>query len=150
MVVKVRVIIYWELVWLVRLTCRRIVRSQTTTDPPHNVSFCKDRSDDWGKIPECPVPQFAGGFPQVCLVFYLKLRKYYNWESNKSFIGEFSAISKQLSLLLFRRGCGWLGQWLFISVSDWCVSSATCRESRTGRCVWSWFTSSLSFWVARF
>uniref|UniRef100_A0A8C8CQP7 FAD-binding FR-type domain-containing protein n=1 Tax=Oncorhynchus tshawytscha TaxID=74940 RepID=A0A8C8CQP7_ONCTS len=43
----------------------RIVRSQTTTNPPHNATFCKDRIDDWGKIQECPVPQFAGGFPQT-------------------------------------------------------------------------------------
>ncbi|XP_069550396.1 NADPH oxidase 1 [Brachyistius frenatus] len=43
----------------------RIVRSQQTTDPPHNFTFCKDRSDDWGRIPQCPVPQFAGGFPQT-------------------------------------------------------------------------------------
>lgn len=43
----------------------RIVRSQTTTDPPHNTTYCKDRIEDWGKIPECPIPQFAGGFPQT-------------------------------------------------------------------------------------
>ncbi|KAG5851845.1 NADPH oxidase 1 [Anguilla anguilla] len=43
----------------------RIVRSQTVTDPPHNYSFCKDRVEDWGKIKECPIPQFAGGFPQT-------------------------------------------------------------------------------------
>uniref|UniRef100_A0A8C7F792 NADPH oxidase 1 n=1 Tax=Oncorhynchus kisutch TaxID=8019 RepID=A0A8C7F792_ONCKI len=43
----------------------RIVRSQTTTNPLHNATFCKDRIDDWGKIQECPVPQFAGGFPQT-------------------------------------------------------------------------------------
>lgn len=43
----------------------RIVRSQTTTDPPHNYTHCKDLSEQWGKIPECPFPQFAGGFPQT-------------------------------------------------------------------------------------
>ncbi|XP_029368452.1 NADPH oxidase 1 isoform X2 [Echeneis naucrates] len=43
----------------------RIVRSQSVTDPPHNYTLCKDRSDEWGRIPECPVPQFAGGFPQT-------------------------------------------------------------------------------------
>ncbi|XP_061786604.1 NADPH oxidase 1 [Nerophis lumbriciformis] len=43
----------------------RIVRSQTTTNPPHNFTICKDRFNDWGRIPECPVPQFAGGFPQT-------------------------------------------------------------------------------------
>lgn len=43
----------------------RIVRSQSTTDPPHNYTHCKDLYDQWGKIPECPMPQFAGGFPQT-------------------------------------------------------------------------------------
>uniref|UniRef100_A0A3Q3J2Y6 FAD-binding FR-type domain-containing protein n=1 Tax=Monopterus albus TaxID=43700 RepID=A0A3Q3J2Y6_MONAL len=43
----------------------RIVRSQQRTNPLHNVSYCKDRSDDWGTLPECPIPQFAGGFPQT-------------------------------------------------------------------------------------
>uniref|UniRef100_A0A3P9HTL7 NADPH oxidase 1 n=1 Tax=Oryzias latipes TaxID=8090 RepID=A0A3P9HTL7_ORYLA len=40
----------------------RIVRSQFNTDD-HNATFCKDRPDDWGKIPECPIPQFKGGEP---------------------------------------------------------------------------------------
>ncbi|KAI7801796.1 NADPH oxidase 1 [Triplophysa rosa] len=43
----------------------RIVRSQQVTDPPHNNSFCEDQPENWGKIPECPIPQFAGGFPQT-------------------------------------------------------------------------------------
>ncbi|XP_056126294.1 NADPH oxidase 1 [Rhinichthys klamathensis goyatoka] len=43
----------------------RIVRSQQETDPPHNNSFCEDQPENWGKIPECPMPQFAGGFPQT-------------------------------------------------------------------------------------
>uniref|UniRef100_A0A672N613 Cytochrome b-245 heavy chain-like n=1 Tax=Sinocyclocheilus grahami TaxID=75366 RepID=A0A672N613_SINGR len=45
----------------------RIVRSQQVTNPPHNNSFCKDQPENWGKIPECPVPQFAGGFPQIVI-----------------------------------------------------------------------------------
>ncbi|XP_076148332.1 NADPH oxidase 1 [Alosa pseudoharengus] len=43
----------------------RIVRNQKTTDPPHNTSFCFSRPEQWGQIPECPIPQFAGGFPQT-------------------------------------------------------------------------------------
>ncbi|KAM6953269.1 NADPH oxidase 1 [Aplochiton taeniatus] len=43
----------------------RIVRSQQTTDPPHNVTLCQDEFDEWGIEPECPIPQFAGGFPQT-------------------------------------------------------------------------------------
>ncbi len=48
------------------------MRSQQTTDPPHNFTLCKDRSDEWGRIPECPIPQFAGGFPQVRLFLISK------------------------------------------------------------------------------
>uniref|UniRef100_A0A668RZG5 FAD-binding FR-type domain-containing protein n=1 Tax=Oreochromis aureus TaxID=47969 RepID=A0A668RZG5_OREAU len=51
----------------------RIVRSQQRTNPPHNTTFCKDHPDDWGQIPECPIPQFAGGFPQVYLVNVITL-----------------------------------------------------------------------------
>ncbi|XP_072292785.1 NADPH oxidase 1 [Eucyclogobius newberryi] len=42
----------------------RIVRAQDD-DYPHNFTYCKDHVDDWGKIPECPVPQFEGGFPKT-------------------------------------------------------------------------------------
>ncbi|KAM6951945.1 NADPH oxidase 1 [Lycodopsis pacificus] len=41
-----------------------IVRKQLT-DPPHNYAVCKDRYEDWGRIPECPVPQFGGGPAQT-------------------------------------------------------------------------------------
>ena len=44
---------------------RRIVRSQQNIDSPYNLTYCKDDLDDWGEKPECPIPQFAGGFPQV-------------------------------------------------------------------------------------
>lgn len=47
---------------------RRIVRSQQETEPSHNNSFCEDQPENWGKIPGCPIPQFAGGFPQVKVV----------------------------------------------------------------------------------
>ncbi|TRY56898.1 hypothetical protein DNTS_031024 [Danionella cerebrum] len=43
----------------------RVVRGQVATNPPHNTSICEDQPENWGKIPECPFPQFAGGFPQT-------------------------------------------------------------------------------------
>uniref|UniRef100_A0A4W5PXI8 NADPH oxidase 1 n=1 Tax=Hucho hucho TaxID=62062 RepID=A0A4W5PXI8_9TELE len=43
----------------------RIVRGQTNANPPYNITFCKDHIEDWGKNKMCPVPQFAGGFPQT-------------------------------------------------------------------------------------
>ncbi|XP_026878391.2 NADPH oxidase 1 [Electrophorus electricus] len=43
----------------------RIVRGQQTTEPPHDTIFCKTQPQNWGLIPECPIPQFVGGFPQT-------------------------------------------------------------------------------------
>ncbi|XP_077433309.1 NADPH oxidase 1 [Vanacampus margaritifer] len=42
----------------------RIVRSQDNVEA-HNFTICRDRIAQWGRIPECPIPQFAGGFPQT-------------------------------------------------------------------------------------
>ncbi|KAG5843586.1 hypothetical protein ANANG_G00152470 [Anguilla anguilla] len=42
----------------------RIVRGQVHTDH-HDVSLCKAQPLAWGKMPECPIPQFEGGFPQT-------------------------------------------------------------------------------------
>lgn len=52
------------------------MRSQQATDPPHNNSFCEDQPENWGKIPECPIPQFAGGFPQVKVVTFTITQAY--------------------------------------------------------------------------
>ncbi|XP_056455946.1 NADPH oxidase 1 [Gadus chalcogrammus] len=40
----------------------RIVRSQKNL-VEHNYTLCKDRIESWGKVAECPYPQFAGGEP---------------------------------------------------------------------------------------
>ncbi|CAL8305816.1 unnamed protein product [Arctogadus glacialis] len=40
----------------------RIVRSQKNL-VQHNYTLCKDRTEDWGKVAECPYPQFAGSPP---------------------------------------------------------------------------------------
>uniref|UniRef100_A0A8C6KAA4 NADPH oxidase 1 n=1 Tax=Nothobranchius furzeri TaxID=105023 RepID=A0A8C6KAA4_NOTFU len=37
-----------------------IVRRQSNMEE-HNFTLCKDQADDWGKIPECPNPEFEGG-----------------------------------------------------------------------------------------
>uniref|UniRef100_A0AAQ4R007 NADPH oxidase 1 n=1 Tax=Gasterosteus aculeatus aculeatus TaxID=481459 RepID=A0AAQ4R007_GASAC len=41
-----------------------IVRKQWNMEL-HNVTFCRGRSSDWGRIPQCPVPQFKGGPAQT-------------------------------------------------------------------------------------
>ncbi|KAJ3588426.1 hypothetical protein NHX12_012019 [Muraenolepis orangiensis] len=42
----------------------RIVRSQQNLDK-HNYTLCMDRYTEWGRNPDCPYPQFAGGPPQT-------------------------------------------------------------------------------------
>ncbi|XP_059918923.1 NADPH oxidase 1 [Gadus macrocephalus] len=42
----------------------RIVRSQQNL-VHHNYTLCKDRIESWGKVAECPYPQFAGGEPMT-------------------------------------------------------------------------------------
>ena len=43
---------------------RGIVRGQTNTDV-HDPEKCQYKYDDWGKIDECPFPQFADSSPGV-------------------------------------------------------------------------------------
>ncbi|MEQ2183897.1 hypothetical protein GOODEAATRI_002635, partial [Goodea atripinnis] len=45
---------------------RYVVRRQTKKSfEEHNPFFCQNRTEDWGKIPECPIPQFEGGPAQL-------------------------------------------------------------------------------------
>ncbi|XP_059841227.1 NADPH oxidase 3-like [Hypanus sabinus] len=42
----------------------RIVRGQTSQSlQNHNVTYCRDHHEEWGDIPECPLPQFSGNEP---------------------------------------------------------------------------------------
>ncbi|XP_028633439.1 cytochrome b-245 heavy chain [Grammomys surdaster] len=44
----------------------RIVRGQTSESlKEHNLDFCADKIEEWGKIKECPVPKFAGNPPMT-------------------------------------------------------------------------------------
>lgn len=46
--------------------CRGIVRGQSNT-AEHDPEYCQDKYEQWGSAaePKCPMPVFAGGFPQV-------------------------------------------------------------------------------------
>ncbi|MBN3301804.1 NOX3 oxidase, partial [Amia calva] len=42
----------------------RIVRGQTPQSlSDHNVSYCKHHVDEWGNVPQCPLPHFTGNSP---------------------------------------------------------------------------------------
>lgn len=137
---------YCKQVSLISPICRRIVRSQSKTVPPHNFTICKDRSDEWGKIPECPIPRFAGGFPQVCLFSFQHTAEAAQVTASLLFIlcnshrAPFVNCQIISSLYFpssfFRPGCGWLVQWFCMFVNVCYVSFVTCRQSATGRYVW--------------
>ncbi|XP_036933136.1 NADPH oxidase 1 [Acanthopagrus latus] len=102
----------------------RIVRSQTTTDPPHNFTFCKDRVEDWGRIPQCPVPQFAGGFPQTWMwvigpmVLYLceRLLRFIRYVQTVRYRRIVMRPSKVLELQLQKNGFKMeVGQYVFLN-----------------------------------
>ncbi|CAJ1058866.1 NADPH oxidase 1 [Xyrichtys novacula] len=102
----------------------RIVRGQVTTDPPHNFTLCKDRSDEWGKIPECPIPQFAGGFPQTWMwvigpmVLYLceRLLRFIRYMQTVKYRKIVMRPSKVLELQLVKNGFKMeVGQYVFLN-----------------------------------
>ncbi|TNM99120.1 NADPH oxidase 1 [Takifugu flavidus] len=101
----------------------RIVRSQNS-EPAHNATFCKDRTEDWGKIPECPIPQFSGGFPQTWMyvigpmVLYLceRLIRFIRYMQTVRYRKIVMRPSKVLELQLMKRGFKMeVGQYVFLN-----------------------------------
>ncbi|KAK7922506.1 hypothetical protein WMY93_009408 [Mugilogobius chulae] len=102
----------------------RIVRRQDIDDPPHNYTYCKDRTDDWGKIPECPVPRFEGGFPQTWMwvigpmFLYLceRLLRFIRYTQTVRYRKIVMRPSKVLELQLVKNGFKMeVGQYVFIN-----------------------------------
>uniref|UniRef100_A0A8C1I602 NADPH oxidase 1 n=1 Tax=Cyprinus carpio TaxID=7962 RepID=A0A8C1I602_CYPCA len=102
----------------------RIVRSQQVTDPPHNTSFCEDQPENWGKKPECPIPQFAGGFPQTWMwvigpmIIYLceRLLRFIRYMQPVSYRKIVIRPSKVLELQLVKPGFKMaVGQYVFLN-----------------------------------
>ncbi|XP_067313446.1 NADPH oxidase 1 [Pseudorasbora parva] len=102
----------------------RIVRSQLTTDPPHNNSFCEDQPEIWGKHPECPIPQFAGGIPQTWrwvigpMIIYLceRLLRFIRYMQPVSYRKIVIRPSKVLELQLVKPGFKMeVGQYVFLN-----------------------------------
>ncbi|XDV37399.1 hypothetical protein PO909_007005, partial [Leuciscus waleckii] len=102
----------------------RIVRSQQETDPPHNNERCEDQPEIWGKIPECPIPQFAGGFPQTWMwvigpmIIYLceRLLRFIRYMQPVSYRKIVIRPSKVLELQLVKSGFKMeVGQYVFLN-----------------------------------
>ncbi|CAM4615393.1 unnamed protein product [Leuciscus chuanchicus] len=102
----------------------RIVRSQQETDPPHNNELCEDQPGIWGKIPECPIPQFAGGFPQTWMwvigpmIIYLceRLLRFIRYMQPVSYRKIVIRPSKVLELQLVKSGFKMeVGQYVFLN-----------------------------------
>uniref|UniRef100_A0A671MT17 Cytochrome b-245 heavy chain-like n=1 Tax=Sinocyclocheilus anshuiensis TaxID=1608454 RepID=A0A671MT17_9TELE len=97
---------------------------QQVTDPPHNNSFCEDQPENWGKIPECPIPQFAGGFPQTWMwvigpmIIYLceRLLRFIRYMQPVSYRKIVIRPSKVLELQLVKPGFKMeVGQYVFLN-----------------------------------
>ncbi|XP_072251535.1 NADPH oxidase 1 [Leuresthes tenuis] len=101
----------------------RIVRSQSNVDK-HNFTLCKDRFADWGKIPECPMPQFEGGFPQTWMyvigpmIIYLceRLVRFIRYMQRVQYRKIVMHPSKVLELQLVKKGFKMeVGQYVFLN-----------------------------------
>ncbi|XP_046876563.1 NADPH oxidase 1 [Hypomesus transpacificus] len=105
----------------------RIVRSQQNIDSPYNLTYCKDDLDDWGEKPECPIPQFAGGFPQTWMwvigpmVIYLceRLLRFIRYMQNVEYRKIVIRPSKVLELQLVKNGFKMdVGQYVFLNCPE--------------------------------
>ncbi|XP_034037623.1 NADPH oxidase 1 [Thalassophryne amazonica] len=102
----------------------RIVRSQTTTNPPHNYTICQDREEEWGQNLECPIPQFAGGFPQTWMwvigpmILYIceRLLRFVRYMQTVTYRKIVMHPSKVLELQLVKNGFRMeVGQYVFLN-----------------------------------
>ncbi|XP_076595193.1 NADPH oxidase 1 [Chaetodon auriga] len=102
----------------------RIVRGQKETDPPYNFTYCKDHIDEWGKNPECPIPQFEGGFPQTWMyvigpmVLYLceRVLRFIRYMQTVQYRKIVMHPSKVLELQLLKNGFKMeVGQYVFLN-----------------------------------
>ncbi|KAM9741761.1 NADPH oxidase 1 [Menidia menidia] len=105
----------------------RIVRREIYPEEleiQHNFTFCKDRVQDWGRIPECPIPKFAGGFPQTWMyvigpmVIYLceRLVRFIRYMQRVQYRKIVMRPSKVLELQLMKKGFKMeVGQYVFLN-----------------------------------
>uniref|UniRef100_A0A3B3YVC2 FAD-binding FR-type domain-containing protein n=1 Tax=Poecilia mexicana TaxID=48701 RepID=A0A3B3YVC2_9TELE len=102
-----------------------IVRRQNKESyKEHNPLFCQNRTEDWGKIPECPIPQFEGGPAQTWwyvigpMVIYLceRLLRFIRYMQNVQYRKIVMRPSKVLELQLVKKGFKMdVGQYVFLN-----------------------------------
>ncbi|XP_054886313.1 cytochrome b-245 heavy chain-like isoform X2 [Poeciliopsis prolifica] len=105
-----------------------IVRRQTDDSyEKHNPLFCHNRTEDWGKIDECPIPQFKGGPAQTWLyvigpmVIYLceRLLRFIRYKQNVQYRKIVMRPSKVLELQLVKTGFKMdVGQYVFLNCPE--------------------------------
>ncbi|XP_078066514.1 NADPH oxidase 2-like [Mustelus asterias] len=103
----------------------RIVRHQTTDSMKvHEYNFCHNRTEDWGKIPECPIPSFEGGDPMTWkwvlgpMILYVceRLIRLYRAQQRVVVTKVVIHPSKVLELQMQKRGFkSEVGQYIFIN-----------------------------------
>ncbi|KAJ8015726.1 hypothetical protein DPEC_G00029130 [Dallia pectoralis] len=102
----------------------RIVRGQIATDPPHDPEDCEDKADDWGVDVDCPIPEFAGGFPQTWMwvigpmIIYVceRLLRFFRCLQTVRYRKIVIRPSKVLELQLMRNGFKMdVGQYIFLN-----------------------------------
>uniref|UniRef100_A0A3B5MEK4 NADPH oxidase 1 n=1 Tax=Xiphophorus couchianus TaxID=32473 RepID=A0A3B5MEK4_9TELE len=90
----------------------------------HKPLFCHNRTEDWGKIPECPIPQFEGGPAQTWwyvigpMVIYLceRLLRFIRYMQNVQYRKIVMRPSKVLELQLVKKGFKMdVGQYVFLN-----------------------------------
>ncbi|XP_043983838.1 NADPH oxidase 1 [Gambusia affinis] len=90
----------------------------------HNPLFCHNHTEDWGKIPECPIPQFEGGPAQTWwyvigpMVIYLceRLLRFIRYMQNVQYRKIVMRPSKVLELQLVKNGFKMdVGQYVFLN-----------------------------------
>ncbi|KAF7228417.1 transcript variant X2 [Nothobranchius furzeri] len=100
-----------------------IVRRQSNMEE-HNFTLCKDQADDWGKIPECPNPEFEGG-PAATWMWVLgpmiiyaaeRLLRLIRYVQNVQYRKIVMRPSKVLELQLVKKGFKMeVGQYIFLN-----------------------------------
>ncbi|KAM4585773.1 NADPH oxidase 1 [Fundulus diaphanus] len=90
----------------------------------HDPHFCYNRTEDWGKIPECPIPEFEGGpaqtwyFVLAPMIIYLceRLLRFIRYNQNVQYRKIVMRPSKVLELQLVKKGFRMdVGQYVFLN-----------------------------------
>uniref|UniRef100_UPI00398EA13E cytochrome b-245 heavy chain n=1 Tax=Pristiophorus japonicus TaxID=55135 RepID=UPI00398EA13E len=105
----------------------QIVRGQTDTSlRNHNATYCKDKYKEWGKVSNCPMPQFSGNPPMTWkwvvgpMALYVCERFVRFWRSQQKVVitKVVTHPSKVLELQMKKRGFKMeVGQYVFVQCS---------------------------------